>query len=247
MNIKSIFIVLIWLLWLPQVFAQDDVIVDPILISANDNILMRSFVDIKDAKRITHAISVGSAEQIHYTYDANNGKLILLWRGGFLDATPMWHKRGDGSSKPLGKPIQFGESFPEIQRLKSVDDIWKSDTTGSGFKPKGYTLDKSRKPTFRYFTYGVKVSDVIRVSNGEEGIKRVISLQGTAEKLYIRLARTSALEDLGKGKYAIDNEAYYIQITEPENSGIIIRDSNGKKELLMPIKLSISYSILFNK
>ena len=42
-------------------------------------------------------MNVGSNKGLHYTYDMDHGNMVQLWRGEFLDATPMWHDRGDGS------------------------------------------------------------------------------------------------------------------------------------------------------
>src|SRR5205085_11662518 len=58
--------------------------VDPILINAPTNTILRSFVDI-DTVRVTHAVNVGSPQQLHYTYDMDKGMVVQLWRGGFLD------------------------------------------------------------------------------------------------------------------------------------------------------------------
>src|SRR5690606_26982116 len=96
----------------------------------------------------------------HYTYDLDNGSLVQLWRGGFLDATPMWHERGDGSSRPQGS-LQLLIKNPAltIAQLNSQQDPWKIDTTGSSFRPKGYILNGHRNPVFQYKVYGVAVED----------------------------------------------------------------------------------------
>ncbi len=194
-------------------FAQEHK-VEPILINAIDQTLLRSFVDLKNGKRVTHAISVGSAKQVHYTYDAENGKLILLWRGGFLDATPMWHDRGDGSSRPLEQAIQLGEAVPEIQKLSSMTSPLKKDTTGSGFKPKGYTLDDQGLPTFKYITFGLRVKDATRVLEDASGVHRQIEFEGAAADLYVCLASADKIEEVTKGEYAIDGTAYLLKLDD---------------------------------
>lgn len=221
--------------------------VEPILINAVDQPLLRSFIDLNNGKRVTHAISVGSAAQVHYTYDADNGKLILLWRGGFLDATPMWHDRGDGSSRPLGKAIQFGDAIPEIQKLSSPLSPLKTDTAGSGFRQKGYTLDSEGLPTFKYVTFGLNVKDATRVLEGAGGLHREIELQGSATDLYVCLASANKIEKISKGEYAIDDTAYLLKLDDTSALQPKVRTVGGRKELLVPIRSKISYSILFNK
>ena len=69
--------------------------VDPILVEATENTLLRSFMDLpvnqeSGGYRVTHSVNVGSPLNVHYTYDMDYGNLVQLGRGGFLDATPMW-------------------------------------------------------------------------------------------------------------------------------------------------------------
>jgi len=221
--------------------------VDPIIIKAERNILLRSFIDLDGGKRVTHAISIGSPMQVHYTYDADNGQLVLLWKGGFLDATPMWHDRGDGSSRPLAKAIQIGDAIPQIQQLATPQSEFKKDTTGSGFKPKGYTLDASGLPVFKYQTYGLSVKDATRVIEGGQGIRREIELLGSANDLYFCIARANAIEQKGDGSYAIANNAYSITVGKEMSLKPVIRKVQGSLELLVPIQSKLIYSILFNQ
>jgi hypothetical protein len=88
--------------------------VDPILINATSNTILRSFSDLPGGIRVTHGVNVGSPEQVHYTYDLDKGMIVQIWRGGFLDATPMWHDRGDGSSRPAGSVQYLGKPVPGI-------------------------------------------------------------------------------------------------------------------------------------
>lgn len=220
--------------------------VEPIIIKAERNILLRSFIDLDGDKRVTHAISIGSPLQVHYTYDADNGQLVLLWKGGFLNATPMWHDRGDGSSRPLGKALQIGDGTPQIQRLATLQSEFKKDTVGSGFKPKGYTLDASGLPTFKYLTYGLSVKDATRVIDGGQGIRREIEPEGSANDLYLCLAKANVIEQKD-GKYVIADKAYSISVADEAALKPIIRTIQGTQELLVPFKSKIVYAILFNQ
>ncbi|MDQ0965232.1 hypothetical protein QFZ20_000635 [Flavobacterium sp. W4I14] len=220
--------------------------VEPIIIKAERNILLRSFIDLDGDKRVTHAISIGSPLKVHYTYDADNGQLVLLWKGGFLDATPMWHDRGDGSSRPLGKAIQIGDGTPQIQRLATLQSEFKKDTVGSGFKPKGYTLDASGLPVFKYRTYGLSVKDATRVIDGGLGIRREIEPEGSANDLYLCLAKANVIEQKD-GKYVIADKAYSISVADEAELKPIIRTIQGTQELLVPFKCKIVYAILLNQ
>ena len=219
-------------------------LVDPILINATDNIVHRAFIDLPESGRVTHAVSVGSPEQLHYTYDLDNGSIVQLWRGGFLDATPMWHERGDGSSKATGSIQYLGKPALAINKLTSQQANWVTDTAGSGYKPKGYILDASGRPAFRYMVYGSLVNDASTVNTNGEGLHREITVQGDQKDLFIRIAQAKNIEDLQNGLYLVDDKSYYIRLDDPKTKPVI-RDSNGQKEFLLPVQGNVGYSILY--
>jgi len=218
--------------------------VDPILIHASENKLLRSFVDLDNGIRITHAVNVGNIQQVHYTYDVEKGMIVQAWRGDFLDATPMWHSRGDGSSRPVGMVQRFGKPVLAFERLLSPQAPWVDDTTGTAYRPKGYVLDGKDQPTFRYVMYGTTVNDAITVVANGEGLHREISIQEPVDHLFLRLAEASSIEMASPGLYLVGDKAFYIQVDDASIKPII-RDAGGRKELIVPVQNKISYSILF--
>jgi hypothetical protein len=218
--------------------------VDPILINATENVILRSFSDLPGGVRVTHGIGVGSTEQLHYTYDADKGMIVQIWRGGFLDATPMWHERGDGSSKPAGSVQYFGKPAPGIAKLAADDAAWPADTNGTNYKPKGYTLDADGRPTFKYTLYGAAVSDASMVIPGGQGLRREMNVTGSVDGLVMRLAQGSKIEMLKNGLYSVD-EQYYIRLDEGTTYKPTVRSSGGMQELIIPVKQKLTYSIIF--
>ena len=219
--------------------------VDPILVEAPVNTMLRSFMDIPGGKRIVHAISIGSPLQVHYTYDLDNGALLQVWRGGFLDATPMWYSRGDGSSRPMGAVQHFGMPIFTVNKLASSDAAWAVDSAASQYTPRGYKLDKNDLPTFLYTIYGTQVEDALKPLDGGEGFRREIMLTNAGSNLYTRLAVGRSIEPVGDGLYVLDDKAYYVRIDDAGGAKPIVRESNGRKELILPVQSKISYSILF--
>ncbi|MFM9911878.1 MAG: family 16 glycoside hydrolase [Chitinophagaceae bacterium] len=218
---------------------------DPVLINASENTILRSFMDIPNGKRVVHAVNVGTPQKIHYTYDMDNGAIVQVWRGNFLDATPMWHSRGDGSSRPAGVIQYLGDLGATIQKLAAVNDPWSSDTTGSGFRTKGYILDDRDRPTFKYMIYGALISDASTVLESRQGIQRAITVTQGSDNLYIRLAQADKIEDRSNGLYIINHKSFYIKVDDSGGAIPFIREQNGRKELLVPIKTKLIYSILF--
>lgn len=221
-------------------------ITDPILVDATEKPILRSFMDLPNGPRVTHALSVGSKEQLHYTYDLDHGAIVQLWRGGFLDATPMWHERGDGSSRPLGS-VQHFTSQPtlSIARLASGQAPWASDTSGSSFRPKGYSLAKVDQPRFRYEVYGADVEDAIRVLENGKGLEREVSVQQAGDKLYMRLASASRISEVSRGLYLIGDKAYYLRLDDAGGAKPLVRKSAERQELIIPLAQKLRYSILF--
>ena len=226
---------------------------DPILVTVESNTVLRSFMDLPKTKgergrpyRVTHGISVGSPQQVHYTYDADNGSVVQVWRGMFLDATPMWENRGDGSSRPMGV-VNYLSGKPQLMlaRLATPQSPWPTDTTGSGFRPKGYQLDNNDRPTFRYLTASTTVDDQIQALPDGHGLRRQLSVSQPGTGLYARLASGTLIEALPNNTYLIDGRAYMIELADTNGSQPIVRTSNGTQELIIPVAGKLTYTILF--
>ncbi|WP_256005875.1 3-keto-disaccharide hydrolase [Pedobacter deserti] len=218
---------------------------DPIYVDPANNPLIRSFVDIAGGTKVVHAISVSSPEEVHYGYDLDNGVLFHAWHGEFVDATPMWHERGNGTSRPRGTVTTFTKKpVPALAKLLSAQDSWLNDTTGTGFQTKGYELDGNDRPTFVYKMYGTRVKDAIRANENGQGLTREITLEQPVSNIYHMIASGSAIEDLGKGLYLIDGQSYYIKFSDSKMKPMV-KDANGTKQLIAPVNGKLSYSILF--
>ncbi len=230
---------------------------DPILVEATTNTLLRSFMDLpgtpptgvmgqtnRSAYRVTHAVSVGAPEGIHYTYDLDNGSVVQVWRGSFLDTTPMWNDRGDGSSRPTGMVQRFGRPALVLAPLASDQTAWPTDTTGSQFRPRGYALDEQDRPTFRYQVYGATVQDQTRVLDNALGFRREITVENATMPLFARLMTANTIKPLENGLYMIDGQTY-LRIDSVDGAVPNVRTVGGKQELIVPVKSKLTYSILF--
>jgi hypothetical protein len=215
---------------------------DPILLDAKTNTVFRSFTDLfkngKKVKRIVHGANVGSPSNLHYTYNLDNGSIVQIWKGQFLDTSPMWDDRGDGSSKARGAILTFND----VATLVSDDQknaMEESISEKDQFRTLGYEVDDQDLPTFHYQIQGAKVSDQIRVKENAL-LERTLSLSHFNSNQVIRLATGDEIVSLGNDLYAIDGKKYFIKAVNASISG-----SGSMKILSTPAKEKITYEILW--
>lgn len=206
--------------------------------------LLRAFLDFngKHSERLTHTIGVGDPTGTHYVYDLERGNLACVWRGNFVDATPMWHDRGDGSFRPRGavqylfvnQPLAFlntGDAFPAIGKEEE-------------FRSKGYLIDESTgRPVFKYLYQGLEVEARVYPDDGNRSITHDIKINNRGSKtgLYYKLAEGNVITTMPDGSFSID-KLYYVKPT----GAATIRTVNGKQELVMQVEGSaVKYTIIW--
>lgn len=213
---------------------------DPVHIHAATHPMMRSFIDLPDGKRLVHAISVGGGQQLHYSYDLDNGALFQAWRGEFLDAGSMWVGRGDGSAKPLSAPIYFNKArFPLI-----VSEDIPTDTAGSAFHYLGYETATEQTTIFKYSAYGASIDDAVQIDPSGKELKRKVTAANAPGNLQFIIAEATNIEELAKGLFAVDDRTYFIRFDNPKTT-VTIKDVEGKKLMIAPLTTILSYSIVF--
>jgi Domain of Unknown Function (DUF1080) len=218
----------------------------PILIHAGtEPRLLRAFVDFKgdNKKRITHSIGVGDPSGTHYVYDLDAGNLACAWRGDFVDATPMWHDRGDGSFKPLGA-VQFLYMNQSLAFLAQPTDAFPATGKEGEFRSKGYRIETTGRPVFNYLYNGIEVEEKVYPDNENRVITREVMIKNTEGKtgLYFKLGEGSRIDQMPDGSYAIDDKQYYVKTAQRAT----IREVNGLKELVILVESnSVKYSIIW--
>ncbi len=218
---------------------------DPIYIDVATTPNIRSFIDVPGGTKVVHAISVGSPAQVHFSYDLDNGALLQAWHGEFIEATPMWHDRGNGTSSPRGSVTAFTKKpVPALAKLSNAQGPWLADTTGTGFKTKGYTLDAQDRPTFNYNMYGTKVSDEVKALGNGQGLNREIILETPVDNIYALIADASDIQEISKGLYLVNGQSFYLKFDVTKDKPVI-RDVEGRKQLVVLVRGKLNYSILF--
>ncbi len=108
-------------------------------------------------------IAVGYPEHVNLAWDAGNMSLAILWQNEFIDAGKHWTGRGEGVQSPLGdKVIRFEKAAP-IAKLAYPIDAWPIEKARErGYRFRGYSLNASGQPTFKYGFSDVEIEDTPR-------------------------------------------------------------------------------------
>jgi hypothetical protein len=228
-------------------FPPDENVVSPIFVKVgNEPKLLRAFLDFKGdrSQRRTHTIGVGGPAGTHYIYDLEAGNLLCVWRGAFVDATPMWHQRGDGSFRPMGM-VQYLFASPPLATLSDQNAAFPEQADETDFRGKGYVLEEATgRPIFKYIYKGMEVEDKVYPDDSSRMITREITVKNSGENpgLHYKLAEGDDIMQMQDGSYIVDDKQYYIKVLSSAKP--VIREANGKKELVAlvngnPIKYSI--------
>lgn len=218
----------------------------PILIDAGSQPrLLRAFVDFNGdrSKRLTHTIGVGDPTGINYVYDLDAGNIACVWRGAFVDATPMWHDRGDGSFRPRGATQYLFVNTP-LAFLNNQNEEFPRVGKEGEFRAKGYSIEEaSGRPVFKYLYQGLEVEDKIYPVDNNRSITHEMNIKnrGTKTGLYYKIAEGSTISTMSSGYYRIDDQ-YYVSVA----GNPIIREINGRKELVVSVEGStVNYTIIW--
>jgi hypothetical protein len=210
--------------------------------------LLRAFVDFKGdrSKRHTHTIGVAEPSGINYVYDLKAGNLLCVWRGQFVDATPMWHDRGDGSFKPLGATEYTFRNQP-LAFLTSESETFPTEYNEADFRTKGYVINEATgRPEFVYNYKGLEVTSIINPDADGKYLSHEIKLKdrGSEPKLAYKLGEGKSITVMPDGSFAVDDKRYFIKLDG--NVKTIIRPMGEIQELLAVFEgTSLKYSIIW--
>ena len=201
-------------------------------------VIYRNFIEGAGSR----AIGVGYPEGVNIAFDANDMRMAMIWHGAFIDASRHWTGRGVGFEAPLGDDILPLPSHAPLVVLDQPDREFASgQAREGGYKFLGYRLDEQQRPVFRYSLPGLMVTDhpiPVKGAGKYPTLKRVLSFEGTADtsQLWYRAAATGKIESLGQRRYRIDG-VWTMEIGGSGAEEPRIRESAGKQELLIPVRL----------
>jgi hypothetical protein len=210
--------------------------------------LLRAFIDFKGerSQRHTHTIGVGEPSGINYVYDMKAGNLLCAWRGSFVDATPMWHDRGDGSFRPMGA-AEYTFRSQSLAFLKNETDPFPTEYNETDFRTKGYEINETTgRPEFKYIYKGLEVTSIINPDAAGNFLVHEVKLKsrGTEPNLALKLGEGKSIVVMPDGSFAVDDKRYFIK---PEaGTKTIIRQIGNVYELMAVFEgTTVKYSIIW--
>ncbi len=207
----------------------------PILVeSAGKPRLLRGFVYFRGSEpKLSHTIGVGDPAKVNYIFDMNSANVVGSWRGNFIDATPMWHNRGNGSFRPNGS-VNWTFNGQSVAELPGGMGEFPVVSEPGELQSRGYEIDQNTgMPVFRHSYKGVDIENRIRPDKSGNYLLREISFsQSGMSNWYLKIAE-GPVKMMPDGSYAIGDQEYYINILQ--GSEVIVRDQGEETELLMPI------------
>lgn len=223
-------------------YPQSDNPTSPILIDAGRTPkLLRAFLDFNGdrAQRLTHTIGVGESG-MNYVFDLKHGNTVAVWRGDFVDATPMWNDRGDGSFTPRGA-VQYTFRGQSLAALQSPNDPFPAEPT---MVSKGYTIDEAtNRPVFKSLINGAEIETTVLPADNNSSVKQtVVVKKNNGQSLYLKIAEAKQIQEKN-GLFVVGDAGYFIRAegtTKP-----LIRTINGVQELVVPVKDSFAFTIIW--
>ncbi len=196
-----------------------------IAVSAEARMLRRQYPGI--GKR---GIGVGYPGGINLAYDAEQMRLGSIWQGKFADPGGVWTGQGSGNVRPLGRTIEF----PKGPELDFIANPWKVD---DGRPPlhqfKGYSLDRARRPAFRYSFDSVDIKDSFQevVEENLVFFRRTVTITSGKPRDDLRFRIISGKEfGNGRGQFTVDRK---LMVRLGSEHSLQVEDD----QLVVPLKL----------
>ncbi len=233
---------------LNQIIRIEDAVSEILLIAKDEPIMQRGFINHHGIKH-THTISVGEPDDANYTVDLSKGEFLQIWRGNFLDTTPMWHGRGETQlSVPLGSVIEL-PGKPSLTFLADQNAVWPD--SNATYNNLGYDVDKEGRPVFKYMLGGASVRESLASTDGGKKLAHSFTVTPGSEtkEIWCRVAEGKDITILPNGLYAINDKQYFIELPNTEKP-VIRSTANNTKEMLLPVKATnkvgvVTYSIVW--
>jgi len=222
-------------------------LIDPV----DKPIVMHGFMQMPDRVH-PHSAAVGFPEDVHFGIDLNNGSLMKLWKGDFLDVSTMWVGRGGGNLSLNEEASLTFNGAPAMAFLDRRDTAWPDSLQENvSFDMHNYRFTDENQLMIKYQMNDIIFEDHMGPHNDGKELMRTIRIteSESANNLYVRIAEGDSISELPNGLFQINDKAYLINLGENIKSDSWIRSSGDRVELLVPVNTTenteISYSFVW--
>lgn len=226
---------------------REDVDMPKILDPEDKPVLMHGFMDMPDRVH-PHSAAVGYPADIHFGIDLNNGSVMKLWKGEFLDISTMWVGRGGGKLALNEAAALTFSGAPSLAFLSNRNAAWPNALQeGTDYEFNSYRFGKGNQLIMNYRMNKVAVEDRLSPHNGGRELKRTLRFtsESLSGNLYFRIAAGENISRLPNGLYQVNGKSYLLNLGEDTARRARIRQSEGQAELIVPVadtrNSSISY------
>ena len=208
----------------------------PVLVEPTDRVLLqRGFVPYDPSKRL-YACSVGTPSGVHFAYDFENGALLRVWRGGFIDTVEMWESRGERqTARPTGALLDL-TSKPSVALIELPEtDGWPA-TPGPLFVSDGYRLEADGTPVFLSRLSTLTIEDRLQPAEDRSGFTRTVTIDGKRASwaAFVLLAEAETIRAV-PGGYVVGERDWYVDWPEGSPHQPEIREVGGRQLLVVPV------------
>ena len=207
--------------------------------------LLRSFLNFPIARvydytnKRTHVINVGEKDGPHYSYDLQNGALLQVWRGPFVDVSEMWVDRGEPQVvRALGPAVGFDGRPQWSADLKNWPD------SSADLRHRRYELDADGRPTF-FYTYEGAGELADRFVPTATGLNRTLTNRTEGESLYTTLAAAATIRETAPGVFETVDPGLNIAVQELGSGGLRLLRGEGRQRLVaeLPAGEHLTYTL----
>ena len=147
---------------------------------------------------------------------------------------------GRGPSQLL-LPQEMAITVAENIIVSKNEKSYPEESTGLNYK--GYAIDESGRPVFKYEISGAEFEDAYSPSSDGSGLTRSLTTDA-GENFFARIAMGEFIKEISESCFVIDGN-HYLRIMEDATP--VIRESNGKQEILLEVaaQKQVQYAIIW--
>ncbi len=132
------------------------------------------------------AIAVGFPEGVHFAFDATQVRASFAWRGDFLDANATWNDRFSPYVDALSDDRW---PFPSAMPFSVDDASPEKYGADAGYTFKGFRLDETKTPEFRYQFKDFLIGERIAPLADRKGMRRQFTIENAMGPIQFLIAR----------------------------------------------------------